>query len=191
MLKEIHNALKLIKFDKEVISSVVGDESTTKYGFLILFVTPFLSVFFAALKYSSGLGSLFSKYLFWPLMIPFVSLTFVFFLEAFFLRKIYKVKIKYLPLFRVLSYASIVFILMVVFFILSLFGLNLGDNFLNFLFFSAFFFLLNLNYRFISLVYSLKKSSILVVLCFSVFAYLFVNYFLGIFLVGSSYNILF
>ena len=157
MFKELKEALKLIKFDKEVISSVVGSKSATSYGFLILFSIPVFSIFFAGINYPSGFGSMFSRFLFWPLMIPFVSLTLVFFLESFYLKKLFKIKINYLGLFRVLSYASLVLAVIVVFFILNLFDFRLGNNFYNLLFYLAFTFVFIFNFRFLDLVFKLKR----------------------------------
>jgi len=191
LLKELKEALKLIQFDKEVISSIVGRKSATSYGFLILFAIPFISIFIVALNYSSGIGAMFSRFRFWPLMIPFISLSIVYFLESFYLKKLFKIKINYLGLFRVLSHASLVFAVIILFFVLNLFEFRLGDNFLNILFYSAFTFVFVFNYRFLDLVFNLKQKDLYTVIFLSVFSYFIVNLILGDLLVGSSYRLFF
>mgnify|MGYP007063516999 CR=1 FL=1 len=189
LLKELKEALKLIQFDKDVISSVVGRKSATSYGFLIIFLAPILSVFISAFSYPSGIGAMFSKFLFWPLMIPFMSLAIVYFLQSFYLKKLFKVNINYLGLFRVLSYVSIVFWLIIIFFVLNLVDFTLGDNFFNLLFYFAFFVVFFFNYRFLDLVFKLKKRDLYTVILLTIFSYFIVNLIFGNLLVGDSYRL--
>ncbi len=188
-IKQFKNVLSILSLDKAVIANVSSKKESTLWA-IIFFVLPIiLNIFLAILIFPTGFGAIFSRFLFWPIVIPFLSFLIVLFLISFGVGKFLGKKVDFGSIFRVFGYASVVLWLTVISFLLNLiFGVNFG------LFFNAVWVLGGILifvvlYTFLKDVIKLNSQDVLVVIISAYIGYFLVQMILGRILVGPFYRI--
>jgi hypothetical protein len=122
-LSEIKDAIQLLKLNKSKISSIAGNKSATVFGVIFLVIPPVLNIIFSSLSFSSGFGSIFSRYLLWPIFIPALSYAGTSFLMSLVAEKVFHGGKDHVGFFRIMAYASVAMGVTVVPFLFMLLGI--------------------------------------------------------------------
>jgi len=117
------NLISVLKLDKEAMLKVASDSGATKWGVLILLVPPVVNLILASFAFPSGFGVMFSRVMFWPMLIPAISIVGVIFLMSELAVRFFGGVGASIGFFRVVSYSAVVLWVSVVPFVLGLFGI--------------------------------------------------------------------
>lgn len=190
--REIENAASVLRLKEPEIAGVWNRREAAWWGALILFLPAVVNLVLLWSTFPSGFSGLFSRFLFWPMLIPPIALGVTFFLIGLAARFVFGVAaVDYWGFFRVLSYASIFIWSTIVPFLLEVLGLSLGRGFLHTLWFLGFGLILMVAYRLLVGRYRLSERDALVCLVVAILAYFLVNFVLGSVLVGGAYRVIY
>ncbi|MBI2634787.1 hypothetical protein HYW82_03925 [Candidatus Peregrinibacteria bacterium] len=193
-VREIRKAVAVLRLDRAAIDSVWNENgrSVLWMAIFILMFPAVVNVLVLSMGYSGGLGVLFSKYVFWPLMIPAISLGGSFLVAAVAAVRIFKVGgMDYRRFFTVLAYASIFIWATILWFLLEFFGLSLGRGLFNILWFAGFVWILIVASRLLMWRFGLGQRPVLICLGIAFLAYILINTVLGSVLVGGGYRVIY
>lgn len=189
MVKELKDAFAILKQDKYKIAAVSSRDSATNFGIIFLAVPAVVNLFLSSLLYPSGFGAIFTRFVFWSMLIPLISLVGAIFMVSIVAEKFFRPSVSHLRVFRVMSYAGIFMWLTILPFLLDVLGLSLGFGLYNIIWMAGFILMLAAAYQLLSGEYKLQQKDIIICLASSFVAYFVLNYFLGSLLIGVGYRI--
>lgn len=123
MIDEIKDGIKILKFDKPMMAAVANRPSAKKWGFIILAVPPILNLLLSSMLFPSGFSSLFTRFAFWPMIIPSIAMVGAIFAMSYAGERMFDSKHGHWAFFKVLAYSSVFLWLSAAPFILALTGL--------------------------------------------------------------------
>lgn len=119
---ELKEAFQVLRLNGGKMADVAKKKEATVWGIAILAVPPVVNAILAALMFPSGFGSIFSKYVFWPVFIPAISYAITVFLMSLVAEKAFHGDKDHVGFFRIMAYASIILWLTVLPFLLAVLG---------------------------------------------------------------------
>lgn len=183
ILGELKTAIGVLKLETSAFAG------TMKWGIVVLIFPQIVKLILSVFIFPSGFSAIFSRFLFWPTVIPVVVLSLVFLVMSLVAEKVFSAHANHKGFFKVLAYASIVFWITMVPTVLDSMGFGLGNGFYNLLWFAAFIYVMVVAYNLLIKEYKLVPQSAVICLGFGVLAYFLVHLVLGKILVGSYYKI--
>lgn len=188
-LAELKIAVAVLRREESVILDVYERKSAMKWGIFIMVFPQIVELILSSFTFPSGFSAIFSRFLFWPIMIPLVVLCGIFFAMSFTAKKLFDAHTNHVGFFRVLAYASLIFWIMIVPSIFDIVGFNLGNGFDNLLWLIAFVWIMVVVYYLLTKEYKLNFQSVMICLGVGVITYFLIHLILGQILVGSYYKI--
>lgn len=189
ILAELKIAIAVLRREESAILNVYERGSARKWGIFILVFPQLIRLILSAFTFPSGFSAIFSRFLFWPIVIPLVVLCGIFFAMSFTAKKLFDAHANHGGFFRVLAYASLIFWIMIVPSIFDIVGFNLGNGFDNLLWLIAFVWIMAVAYYLLTKEYKLNSQSVTICLAVGVITYFLIHLILGTILVGSYYKI--
>lgn len=192
IIGELKDAIAVLRLKESAIHSVYEKKSATKWGIIILAVPVVVNLILSSLLFPSGFSAIFSRFLFWPTLIPFLVLAASFFVISMVAEKIFKVtNANHTGFFRVLAYASLVLWVTMAPFLLGIIGLDLGIGFFNLIWLAGFIWILAVAYNVLIKDYKMQQNDVFICLASGVVAYFIFKLILGKILVGNYYRFFF
>lgn len=185
---EFKNAVSVLKLDMGKIASIYESPGEKFFPVFFLAVPPVLDLIFAAFSFSS-IGSVFSKFVFWPIVIPFLSVVAAAFIVSAVIDKWLKISVKYLGVFRVVCYSSVVLWASAIIFLFDTVGIVQASNLSNLVFNIGVVWMIVVMYRFFIDHLKIAQNNAYIVIAVYVVGYLLFQKILGSLFVGSSYRI--
>ena len=189
MKKEFKDAIGILKLDKNKMSKVAGRSSATKMGIFFLFLPLVLNLLLASWTFSSGFGSVFSKFYLWPLVIPTLGLIASFFVMTIVSEKYFSGSADHVGFFRIMAYGAVILWVAVFAFALDAIGIIYdAGEFYNLLWYGALIWLYYVAYSALIVHQKLDGRDALLAVASGFLGFIVVNYILGKTLVGSYYH---
>ncbi|MBI5754313.1 hypothetical protein HZA40_04185 [Candidatus Peregrinibacteria bacterium] len=188
MINEIKDGIEVLKFNKPVMAAVANRPAAKKWGFIILAVPPVLNLILSSMLFPSGFGSLFTRVLFWPMVIPSIALTGAIFVMSYAAERIFASKHGHWPFFKVLAYASVFLWLSAVPFLLALTGLIDPSGLFDLIWLVGVVWMFVVGYHLFLEWGKLSNQNAVIILAIGVVAYLILQLVLGRVLVGNYYR---
>jgi hypothetical protein len=129
MKNELQKAVDIVLFRRETIASVASNSNANLWGLVVVLVPILGNAFLFSWSIPSGFSSLFSRFLFLPVLIPYLSLALAVFLVGLFVQHHYKAQADLLGFYRVMIYSAILLWLTMLPALFSLIGLGFLANF--------------------------------------------------------------
>lgn len=186
IVKEIKDAVEILKLNKLKMAEVAARPAATKWGFVIILAPVVVNLILMAIRMPSGFGSIFSAYILWPFVIPVASFVAMIFIINFVAEKVFNAKGDYWSLFKVLAYASIVLWVSVIPWIIGSFD---SYQLFNLILFAGGIWTLVVAYHWLMEHNKLNQQNAVVTLVISIVACVIVQSILGTILVGTGYRI--
>ncbi len=191
MVDEIKDAIEVLKFNKPVMAAVANRPSAVMSGFVILAVPIVVNLLLSSMLFPSGFGSLFSRFLFWPRVIPSLALVGAIFAMSYGAERIFDSKHGHWAFFKVLSYASIFLWLTVVPFVLALTGMIDPAGLSNLLWMVGVIWIFVVAYHLFLEWGKISSQNAVKVVVAGVIAYMLFQFILGRMLVGSYFRMMY
>lgn len=191
MVDEIKDAIEVLKFNKPVMAAVANKPSAVMSGFVILAVPIVVNLLLSSMLFPSGFGSLFSRFLFWPRVIPSLALVGAIFAMSYGAERIFDSKHGHWAFFKVLSYASIFLWLTVVPFVLALTGMIDPAGLSNLLWMVGVIWIFVVAYHLFLEWGKISSQNAVKVVVAGVIAYMLFQFILGRMLVGSYFRMMY
>lgn len=189
ILGELKAAIAVLRLETHVFVDVYERRSAMKWGIAILIFPQLVKLILSVFTFPSGFSAIFSRFLFWPTVIPVVVLSLVFLVMSLLAEKSFDGHANHKGFFKVLAYASIVFWITLVPIVLDVFGFGLGNGFYNLLWFAAFIYTMVVAYNLLIKEYKLAPQGAAICIASGVVSYFLIHLVLGQILVGSYYRI--
>lgn len=188
--KEILDAVEVVKLNKDVMMNVAHRKHALKMGVLFFIVPVSLNIFLASLMFPSGLSSIFSRFLLFPLLVPVLAGMGVIFLIVFVAKKYFGGVGDELTFFRVVSYSGVFFSITVVLFLLTfLTGIDYLPLF-HLIWYAQVVLIFLVSSKMLLYYCKLDPEKLVTVMAIGVVGYIILQQVLGWILVGSSYRFL-
>ncbi len=188
LVAELKDAVDILKMDKVKMATIANKKSATKWGIVILAVPFVVNLVLSLLVYPSGFRAIFSKFLFWPVAIPMLSLVGSIFAISLVAEKFFKGKGSHMGFFRVAAYASLASWLSILPFLLGLLGSIGGAGLASLLSLAVSIWILFVMFNALMVLHKLNQQDATLSLVGGIIAYLIVQALLGAMLVGGSYR---
>ncbi|MBD3330032.1 hypothetical protein GF354_00710 [Candidatus Peregrinibacteria bacterium] len=186
--KALTDALGLVKLDIHAVDRILKNKDTLMNGIIIL-VLPFLvNIILFSLSFPSGIGAIFSRFVFWPVIIPGLSIVGLIFFVAYFAKNVYKVKIEVNSFLGLMLYGSLVFWLLLLPVLLHVIGLNGLASLFNKLSLLLFLWYLLITYKVLGDHYKMDGQAALITVGAAGLVYFLLVETLGNLFVGGFYN---
>lgn len=189
VLNEIREAVQVLKLNKSKMAEVAGRKEATRWGIIFLAVAPVVNIVLSALIFPSGLGSIFSRYLLWPIFIPFMSFVAMIFLMSLVAEKAFHGGKDHIGFFRIMAYASVSLWATVVPFLLMVLGIVDAYGLFRLIYLLAGAWILYLSFYALMEHHKLSKENAIFTVVAAIFIALIVESILGNVLVGGSYRL--
>ncbi len=189
MIKEIKDGIAILQLSKPVMAAVAARPSAKKWGFVILAVPPVVNLILSSMLFPSGFGAIFSRFLFWPMIIPTLSLVGAIFGMSYAAEKFFKTGHNHWAFFRVLAYSSIFLWLTIVPFLLGLLGILDPSGLYNLVSLVGAIWVFVVAYHLFLEWGKLSKQNAAIIVVGGFIAYLIFQLILGRILVGKYYRI--
>lgn len=186
--KEFKKALEVVKMNKLAIASVYEKKGSFKWEALFFFAALAVNIVLSSMLFPSGFGAIFSRYSFWPLVIPYLSLFGSVYLLCLGIEKFLGKKVDQKAVLRVLAYTSVVLWTTVIPFVFAVIGLSALSNLHFALWNLAVFFIFFQLYRLLLEKVHLKNNEALIAVISCFFAAILIQKLLGAILVGPYYK---
>jgi len=192
LVVEIKDAVAILKLDKIKMVAVSQRETATFHSFIFLFFPVVVNLILFSITFRGGfLGSMFSKFLIWPLLIPVLALIASIFGMSYLAVKHFKLPQDHVGLFRVISYASVVSWLSIVPYLLYLLGIMEPTGLYNLISVASFVWAFVVAYHYFFEYKGLTKENAGMVVLAGIIGSFIAEALLGAILVGDSYRLLF
>lgn len=168
------------------MAEVAAKASATKWAIIVLAAPVVVNLILMMIRTPSGFGSFFGSYLLWTVLIPVLSFVGLIFIVDTIASKMYHAKSDFWGIFRVMGYASIVFWISVLPWLLG--GVLDVFRFYNLIVLLAGIWNLLVAYHMLLEHYKLKQQDVVITLVLSIVGYFIVNYILGSVLIGVGYR---
>lgn len=185
----VKEGLALLQMDLAAMRRVFESKDSFFWGLVFLAFPVVANTLLAAFSFPSGFGSIFSKFVFWPIVVPFLALGLSFFGLALVLEKGFNIKIEAKRVIGLLGVASVVLWLSVLAFMLSLLGLMDVSGLFNFIWLAGIGWIFFLAYSFLVKVKGVSQKDALIAVLAAVFILFVVQILLGKIFVGSYYKV--
>ncbi|MEK7672946.1 MAG: YIP1 family protein [Patescibacteria group bacterium] len=189
LVNQIKEAMDVLMLDKEKMASVSNKSDATKWGIIILVVPPLLNLILSALSFPSGLNAIFTGLVFWSMVVPTVSLVATMFLMSFVAQKYFKGGDGHKQFFNVLAYASVVFWLTPIAFLIDLVGIMDASGLLNLISTVGLVWVFVVAYNYLVHIRKVTQKDATLVVLGGVFSYFLLQYILGRVLIGKYYKL--
>lgn len=189
MIKEIKDGIAILQLNKPVMAAVAARPSAKKWGFVILAVPPVVNLILSSMLFPSGFGAIFSRFLFWPMIIPTLSLVGAIFAMSYGAEKFFKTGHNHWAFFRVLAYSSIFLWLTIVPFLFGLLGILDPSGLYNLVSLVGVIWVFVVAYHLFLEWGKLSKQNAAIIVVGGFIAYLIFQLILGRILVGKYYRI--
>jgi len=191
MINEIKDGIKILKFDKPTMAAVASRSSAKKWGFIMLAVPPVLNLVLSSMLFPSGFSSLFTRFAFWPMIIPSASIVGAIFAMSYAGERMFESKHGHWAFFKVLSYASVFLWLSAAPFLLALTGLIEPTGLFDLVWLVGIVWMFMVAYHLFLEWGKLSKQNAIIVVAVGVVAYMIFQFILGRILIGSYYRMLY
>lgn len=191
MINEIKDGIEILKFNKPVMAAVANKTSAKKWGFIILAVPPVVNLILSSMLFPSGFGSLFSRFLFWPMVIPSLALVGAIFAMSYGAERIFDSKHGHWAFFKVLSYASVFLWLSAAPFVLALTGMIDPSGLFDLLWMVGVIWIFVVAYHLFLEWGKISSQNAIIVVVVGVLAYMLFQFILGRMLVGSYFRMMY
>ena len=188
IIQELLKAASILQLKTTQIKAVSENENSTLYGVGFLILPVVLSLILASFIFPSGFGSIFSKFLFWPLLIPVISLASSFFAMFLMAKRLFGAKGSAVEFFRIMAYASVLLILNPLAFLLDLLAIVDASSMTRLIWIFTSVWLGIVGYNVFLKEYKLIKQDAIWAVVLGFFSYLLVHNVLGRVLVGSYFQ---
>ena len=188
MINEIKDGIKVLKFDKLTMAAVANRPSAKKWGFVMLAVPPVLNLILSSMLFPSGFGSLFSRFIFWPMVIPSMAIVGAIFAMSYAGERMFGSKHSHWAFFKVLAYASVFLWLSAVPFLLALTGLIDPSGLFDLVWLVGIVWMFAVAYHLFLEWGKLSQQNAIIVVVIGVIAYMVFQFILGRILIGSYYR---
>ena len=122
-VSQLKRAVSIVKLDEKAMSEVSADTSALKWGLIFLLAPAVLNWLIISFQASSYFGGMFSRFFFWPLFLPPLTMAITFYLMSLVAERFFHGKKDHLTFVRPILYASMPLVLTVVLFALSMLGI--------------------------------------------------------------------
>lgn len=187
--KQFELAISVLKLNDTSIKAVASDKEATVFGVGFLVVPPVVSLILGAFIFPSGFGAIFSRFLSWSILIPPLSFVGSIFVMVLLVQKYFRLKMEFLPFFRVVGYAGFVSWLTILPFLLGVIGLVDAFSLLNLVWTVCLAWLFLVSFTYLERNSALNRQNMGITLIVGVLSYLVINAILGDFFVGNAYRI--
>lgn len=188
MIEELKDAISILKLDKTKMSAVAGRRSATKWGIIMLAAPPVVNLFLSSFMFPSGFGAIFSRFLFWPMIVPVASLVVAIFAMSIIGEKVFRGGADHIGFFRVLSYASVFLWLSVLPFLFDAIDIFEVSGLYNLIWSVGVIWILVVAYHMLISHQKLSQRDAAISLFGGIVAYFIAQYILGRILVGRYYK---
>lgn len=188
MINEIKDGIKILKFDKPTMAAVAGRVSAKKWGFVMLAVPPVLNLILSSMMFPSGFSSIFSRFAFWPMIIPSLAIVGAIFAMSFSSEKMFESKHEHWAFFKVLAYASVFLWLSAVPFLLALSGVIDPSGLFDLIWLVGVVWIFAVAYHLFLEWGKLSQQNAIIVVGIGVVAYMVFQFILGRILIGDYYR---
>ena len=185
---EFKDAISVLKLDMSKIGSIYDGHEEKFFPVFFLVVPPVLNLIFAMISFSS-MGAIFSRFVLWPIVIPFLSVVASAFIVSVVLNKWLKISVKYLGVFRVVCYSSVILWVSTIVFLLDTVGILHASNLFNLVFNIGVVWMVVVVYKFLFDYLKIAQNNAYIVLAVYIVGYLLSQKILGTLFVGSYYRI--
>lgn len=182
------NLVSVLKLDKEAMLKVASDSGATKWGILILLGPPVINLILSSFAFPSGFGVMFSRIMFWPMLIPAISVVGAIFLMSEVAVRFFGGVGRSVGFFRVVSYSAVVLWVSVVPYLLALFGILDPTGLYNLIWLVGVIWIFVVSYQMLQFHHKLTSKDAGTVVAIGVLGYLLFRNILGRILVGSYYR---
>ncbi len=182
------NLVSVLKLDKEAMLRVAKDTNATLWGALILFGAPIVNLILASFTFSSGFGVMFSRVMFWPMLIPVVSIFCTILLMNFIAIRFFGGKGSSVGFFRTVSYSAVIFWISIIPYVLSIIGIIEPVGFYNLIWLVGVMWIAVVSYYMLMEHHKLDPKDAGTVVAFGIIGYFLLRNVLGQFLVGDYYR---
>jgi hypothetical protein len=191
MINEIKDAIEILKFKKPIMAAVANRSSAKKWGFIILAVSPVLNLILTSMRFPSGFGSIFTRFAFWPMIIPSIAIVGAIFAMSYAAERMFESKHSHWAFFKVLSYASVFLWLSAVPFLLALTGVIDPTGLFDLVWLVGIVWMFVVAYHLFLEWGKISQQNAIIVLAIGVVAYMFFQFLLGRILIGDYYRMLY
>ncbi|MFH1284444.1 MAG: hypothetical protein ABIH78_02535 [Candidatus Peregrinibacteria bacterium] len=191
LFSHIGDAVKILKLDEGKMLEVSGKKNSTQWGIVILLVPPVINLILAALAFPSGFGVIFSRFLFWPIFVPVISLASVIFFVSFIAQKSFGGKGDNIGFFRTMAYSSLVLWISVIPFLLSLFGIIDAMSVYNLVSIVALAWMFVVAHKMLVSYHKLNRHDVVFALIVGIVSYFVAAAIFGRIFVGRAYRLLY
>ncbi len=187
-MAEAKDAISILKLDKAKMMSVAGRQSATKWGIFFLVVPALVNLVLSAISFPSGFGSILSRFVLWPVVIPVLSFLGGLYLIHVAATKLFAAKADFWGFFRIASYSYLVYWLTLIPALLMSVTFFVGGGLGALISLVASIWTLVVAYHVMTDYYKLNQQNAILALIIGVVAFMFVSSILGGVLVGSYYH---
>ncbi len=187
-MAEAKDAIEILKLDKAKMAQVAGNPAATKWGVFFLVVPAVVNLILSALTFPSGFGSIMSRYVLWPALIPVLSFIGGLYLIHVAATKLFKASGDFWGFFRIASYSYLIYWLTLIPALLMTVSFFAGGGLGELIKLVASLWTLVVAYHVMTDYYKLNQQNAVLALIIGVVAFVIVLYILGGALVGSSFR---
>ena len=189
IVHQVEGAIAVLKLDKAKMAEIARNKEATVFGIVFLAAPVVVNIILLALAFPSEFGSIFSRYLLWPIVIPVLAFAANAFLMSLIAEKAFKWNSDHVGFFRIMSYASVVLWVTVIPFVLLVVGLGLDAfSLFSLVSLAAGLYLLYIAYNVLMEHHKLTKENAVYTIIAGFFISIVVNSILGNILVGGGYK---
>ena len=187
--KLLRDAVPVLQLDKTAMLAIATNKSHTLAACGVFIGPHLVNFILAAFTFGGGFKSaIFSRFLFWPMVIPVIALfTSVIFMSIV-AKKWYSGRGENIGFFRVIGYSSMLLWLSVFPFFVAAFGLIDPSGLFNLIWVVAYLWMFVVAYKLLHFYHGLTKGDSATVVAIGVASYIGFQFILGYFLVGSGYR---
>ncbi len=189
IVDRVKDGISILQMNVGIMKSVFEEQGAFKWGLIFLAIPVVVNSLFAAMSFPSGVGAIFSKFVFWPISVPYLALAGSFFLLSLFVEQNYKIKLEWRKLFGLLGRASIVFWLTTLVFMFDAVGLMDISGLFNLIWLGGVGFVFFVAYNFLVKVKGMSHKDAVIAVAVGVFSLFLIQILLGKIFVGSYYRV--
>lgn len=188
MINEIKDGIEILKFKKPMMAAVASRPTAKKWGFIILAVPPVLNLLLSSMMFPSGFSSIFSRFAFWPMIIPSIAMVAAIFAMSYAAERMFESKHGHWAFFKVLAYASVFLWLSAVPFILALTGFINPAGLFDLVWLVGIVWMFAVGYHLFLDWGKLSKQNAAIIVALGVVSYMVFQFILGRILIGDYYR---
>ncbi|MFA5876506.1 MAG: YIP1 family protein [Candidatus Margulisiibacteriota bacterium] len=187
-LAEAKDAIEILKLDKAKMMAVAANPAATKWGVFFLVVPAVVNLILSAISFPSGFGSILSRYVLWPTIIPVLSFVGGLYLIHVAATKLFKANADFWGFFRIASYSYLIYWLTLIPALLMTVSFFVGGGLGSLVSLVASIWTLVVAYHVMTDYYKLNQQNAILALIIGAVAFAIVGSILGGVLVGSYYK---